>query len=292
MRAVKENAYAKINLFLDVSAKRPDGYHDINTVMHSLSLCDTLTVSVAPAKNTSVSLTVMGKDRLVTDNKNLAVMAARLYLERTAKTAEVKIKLVKNIPIAAGLAGGSSDAAATLRAMNKLFGHYLSSRALSSLALEIGSDVPYCLDGGTALCQGRGEIITPTYNPHLYTAVAVADEYVSTPMAYAALDRLYSDFDGSIPTRGEELLGVMLSSLKNKKTDLTAVYNIFEEVVFDSCPKSKMIKSEMYSLGAVAAAMSGSGPSVFGIFDSKYRAENATQALRAKGFRAWYAESV
>lgn len=292
MRAVKENAYAKINLFLDVSAKRPDGYHDINTVMHSLSLCDTLTVSVAPAKNTSVSLTVMGNDRLVTDNKNLAVMAARLYLERTAKTAEVKIKLVKNIPIAAGLAGGSSDAAATLRAMNKLFGHYLSSRALSSLALEIGSDVPYCLDGGTALCQGRGEIITPTHNPHLYTAVAVADEYVSTPMAYAALDRLYSDFDGSIPTRGEELLGVMLSSLKNKKNDLTAVYNIFEEVVFDSCPKSKMIKSEMYSLGAVAAAMSGSGPSVFGIFDSKYQAENATQVLRAKGFRAWYAESV
>ena len=97
MRAIKENAYAKINLFLDVSAKRPDGYHNVNTVMHSLSLCDTLTVSVTPSKSTAVSLIVLGNDRLVTDDKNLAVMAARLYLERTAKTADVKIKLTKNI---------------------------------------------------------------------------------------------------------------------------------------------------------------------------------------------------
>ena len=292
MRAVKENANAKINLFLDVSAKRPDGYHDINTVMHSISLSDTLTVSVTSARATSVTLKVEGNDRLVTDDKNLAVLAAKLYLERTAKTAYGQIKLVKNIPVAAGLAGGSTDAAATLRAMNKLFGHYLSSRALADLALELGSDVPYCLLGGTALCEGRGEIINPIYNPHFYTAVAVADEYVSTPLAYAALDRLYSDFDGSVVGRGKELYRNMICSLQNKSPDLGAVYNVFEEAVFDSCPKSRIIKSDMYSLGALTAAMSGSGPSVFGIFNSKSAAEFATLELKAKGFRAWFAESV
>ena len=292
MRAVKENAYAKINLFLDVAAKRPDGYHDINTVMHSVSLCDSLTVTVAPARVSSVSLRVVGNDRLVTDGKNLAVMAAKLYLEKTAKTAAVTIKLLKNIPVAAGLAGGSTDAAATLRALNKLFGHYLSERALSELALKLGSDVPYCLVGGTAVCTGRGEIITPTYNPHLYAVIAVADEYVSTPAAYSALDRLYSDFDGSVVRIGEKFYGNISSSLENKKIDTSSLYNIFEEVVFDTCPKSREIKSKMYSFGARSALMSGSGPSVFGIFATKNEAENAVKQLCTLGIRAWYAESV
>ena len=292
MRAVKENAYAKINLFLDVTAKRSDGYHDINTVMHSVSLFDSLTVTVAPSRVSSVSLRVVGNDRLVSDGKNLAVIAAKLYLERTAKTAEVTIKLLKNIPVAAGLAGGSTDAAATLRALNKLFGHYLSERALLELALELGSDVPYCLIGGTAVCTGRGEKITPTYNPHLFAVIAVGDEYVSTPMAYSALDRLYSNFDGSCMRVGEKLYSNISSSLENKKIDTSSFYNIFEEVVFDVCPKSREIKSKMYSLGAVSALMSGSGPSVFGIFATKEEAESAKEQLRSCGIRAWYAETV
>lgn len=292
MRAVKENAYAKINLFLDVVAKRPDGYHDINTVMHSISLCDTLTVTLTPARAPSVHLTVEGNDRLVTDTKNLAVLAALSYLERTANTGAVKIKLVKNIPVASGLAGGSSDAAATLRAMNKLFGHYLSERALMSLALEIGSDVPYCIRGGTAVCEGRGEIITPIQSPRLHTVVAVANEYVSTPAAYASLDAIYSDFDGSVSGRGEMLYPKMLSSLRDGKLDCAAVYNIFEDAVFKTCPNSCQMKSEMYSLGALCAAMSGSGPSVFGIFGDEASARSACEILKARGARAYYAVSV
>ncbi len=292
MRAVKERANAKINLFLDVRAKRPDGYHDINTVMHSVSLYDEVTVCVAPSANTSVSLRVVGNDRLVTDNKNLAVIAAKLYLERTAKTAAVSIKLVKNIPISAGLAGGSTDAAATLRAMNKLFDGYLSDRALRAMALDIGSDVPYCLFGRTAVCEGRGEIITPTYHPTLYTVIAAPNEYVSTPAAYSELDRIYSDFDRSVGRRGEQLYDKMLSALAEKRIDFSAVYNIFEDAVFPLCPRSAEIKAEMYRLGAVSAAMSGSGPSVYGIFESENAARIAADRLKNEGVSAYYAASV
>ena len=292
MRAVKENAYAKINLFLDTTAKRADGYHDVRTVMHSVSLFDTLTVSVAAARVSSVSLRVVGNDRLVSDDKNLAVKAARLYLERASLSAEVKIKLEKRIPVAAGLAGGSSDAAATLRAMNKLFGRYFSERALLGIALELGSDVPYCLIGGTALCEGRGEIITPLPKIKLCTVPALSDEYVSTPVAYAALDRIYNSFDGSVKRSGEELFPRVINSVKRAALDSSAVYNIFEDAARDICPKSIRLKTRMYSLGASAACMSGSGPSVFGVFDSLDSARRAADILTFEGYTAFAAESV
>ena len=191
MRAVKEKANAKINLYLDVISKREDGFHDVKTVMHSVSLSDEVTVIYSPSDTQNIRISLKGNRFLPTDDKNLAYKAAKLYLDSAAMRADIDIILDKHIPIAAGLAGGSSDAAATLRAMNKLFDKMFSEKALFKMAEKIGSDVPYCLYGKTALCEGRGEIITKLPDTlKLNVVIAVANEYVSTPMAYSELDGL------------------------------------------------------------------------------------------------------
>lgn len=293
MRAVKEKAYAKINLYLDVLSKREDGFHDIKTVMHSVSLYDTLTVSAEPSAESSVRLSVFGTRFLPTDGKNLAAAAATLFLERAAKTASVHIKLEKRIPIAAGLAGGSTDAAAVLRAMNKLFGKMFSMRALCAMAAELGSDVAYCLTGKTALCEGRGEVITPfAKSPSLNVVIAVANERVSTPAAYKALDGLFSDFDGSIPTGGEARYPKLVASLGEKILDTQGLFNVFEAAVLPDCKGAAKIKERLIELGAYGSMMSGSGPSVFGAFDTIEKAKAACAALRTEGYRAYYAKSV
>ena len=293
MKAVKENAYAKINLYLDVTAKRIDGFHNVRTVMHSVSLADTVTVSYSPAKTTEITLSVEGNSRLVDDEKNLAHTAARLYMSRAAVTGKIHIKLDKRIPVAAGLAGGSTDAAATLRAINKIFDKRLSRSALLSLAAELGSDVPYCVRGGTAYCEGRGEIMTDVLTEaSLKLVLAVANEHVSTPSAYKALDEIYSDFDGSVPHSEEEKLRGMLASLRKGVFDTSTLFNIFESAVLTGCPLAAKIKAEMTALGAKGVLMSGSGPSIFGVFDSEDSARAAESALLANGYHAFYAESV
>ena len=189
MNACKEMAYAKINLYLDCIGTRSDGFHEIKTIMHSLSLGDAVTVMVVSRDRQSIRMHLDGNRHLPTDSKNLAYSAAALFLERAAINADILIKLDKKIPISAGLAGGSSDAAATLRALNRLFGKCFTEKALLSMAAELGSDVPYCLLGGTALCEGRGERITRLDSSiKLHTVVAVDNEHISTPMAYRMLD--------------------------------------------------------------------------------------------------------
>ena len=275
---VHERAYAKINLYLNVTAKRPDGFHDIETVMQTVSLCDELAVSLTPADRAEVHLFVRGAD-LPTDSSNVVTRAAELYLARSGKVGHIDISLVKRIPIAAGLAGGSADAAATLRAMNKLFNDYFSDSELLELASELGSDVPFCLHGGCALCRGRGEIVeplSPTLNHHL--VIAIADgEQVSTPLAYRALDAMYSDFDGSV---------------KNDAPAISELYNVFENAVFTTCSGAERLKERMLALGATASLMSGSGPSVFGIFDNESSARAAVDAISAESARAFYARTV
>lgn len=293
MRVVKEKAYAKINLYLDVLAKREDGFHDIKTVMHSVTLYDSLTVSMEPATETAVKMNVYGTRFLPTDGKNLASAAAQLFLERAKITAAVHIKLEKRIPIAAGLAGGSTDAAAVLRAMNKLFGKMFSMRALASMAAELGSDVAYCLTGKTALCEGRGEIITMLpKSPSLSLVIAVANERVSTPAAYKALDGIFSDFDGSVSTGGDKCYAKLTDSLNQAKLDPDGLFNIFETAVLSDCKGAAKIKARLIELGAYGSMMSGSGPSVFGVFDNIEKAKNACAALRSEGYRAYYARSV
>ncbi len=293
MQAVKEKAYAKINLYLDCLAKREDGFHDIKTVMHSLSLCDEVTVTLLSRDRSGIRMQLDGNRRLPTDGRNLVYAAAKLFMERAAISADISIRLDKRIPISAGLAGGSSDAAATLRALNRLFGKCFTDKTLLSIAAELGSDVPYCLVGGTALCLGRGERITRLDTPApLYTVIAIDNEHVSTPMAYAALDERYSDFDGTVITDAEDRYAELISYLDGGEFPPSGLYNIFEGAILPECPGAAAIKKKLISLGAVCSVMSGSGPSVFGIFESADAARAAENALRAEGIRAYYAVSV
>ena len=293
MRAVKEKANAKINLYLDVIAKREDGFHDIKTVMHTVSLSDELTVIYRPSQVTRIRLFIRGNKFLASDEKNLAYRAAKLYLELAKMTADIEIRLYKRIPIAAGLAGGSSDAAATLCAMNKLFDKLFTERALLNMAATLGSDVPYCLYGKTALCEGRGEILTKLPDTlKLNLVVAVARERVSTPTAYLKLDEAFSDFDGSVTTNGDVCYGNLTRSLKDGNLSNDALLNVFEAPIFNICPGAERLKARMYELGAKAALMSGSGPSVYGVFTSENEARCAMKTLRNEKITAYTAISV
>ena len=206
MNVIKEIAPAKINLFLDVTAKRDDGFHEIRAVMHSVSLSDEVTVRRLSGEGGAVRLLLDGNKRLPTDNKNLAVRAARTFLDAAAIGDSVEIKLKKRIPVAAGLGGGSSDAAAVLRALNRLYKKPFTEKMLLSLAATLGSDVPYCLIGGTAICLGRGEIMTRTRSPKpFFMVIASSGERVSTPIAYAELDALYSDFSLGADASAEDV---------------------------------------------------------------------------------------
>lgn len=293
MNAVKEKAYAKINLYLDCLNKRSDGFHDIRTVMHSLSLSDEVTVGLLSRDRRNIRLNIEGNRRLPAGSKNLAYMAAQLFLDRAGIDADIIIRLDKKIPVSAGLAGGSTDAAATLRALNRLFGKCFTDKALLSMGAELGSDVPYCLVGGTALCEGRGERITRLQSMlHLYTVVAVDNEHVSTQQAYSALDIRYSNFDGTVPTAGAMHFDELLSYIENGVFPPSGLYNIFESAVLEDCPGATAIKDRLVSLGAKFAIMSGSGPSVYGIFDNPDTAKRAESDLRLSGIRAYYATSV
>ena len=198
MRRTRECAYAKINLFLQVDGKREDGFHELQTVMQSVGLYDELLFSFDCDGEDTIRF-FCNSPYLPTDARNLAVRAAQLFKDRTGSHGFLRIDMKKRIPVAAGVAGGSSDAAAVLRACNRLFNHPLSVAELFALSGELGSDVAFCLQGGTAFCCGRGEIITPIdVKPNLAFVVANAPtEHVSTPAALSALDQASADFDGS-----------------------------------------------------------------------------------------------
>jgi 4-diphosphocytidyl-2-C-methyl-D-erythritol kinase len=293
MTVIKEMAYAKINLYLDVLGIREDGYHEIKTVMHTVSLCDEITVGIADARVTTISLCCEGNPYLPQDGRNLAVKAADLFLNRLGKTAAVTIKLKKRIPVAAGLAGGSSDAAAVLRALNKLFRRPFTRTALCEIGSALGSDIPYCINGSTVLCMGRGEIMEPiAADIKLHTVIAIADEHVSTPEAYRTLDACYANFDGSVPTGGESCYSYLRSALMRGQIDPRGIFNAFERAILPLCPGALAIEEHMIKLGANSALMSGSGPSVFGIFPTSELAMAAQKRLCELGYTAFYAKSV
>lgn len=289
-RRVTRRAYAKINLYLDILSRREDGFHDLLTVMHSLSLHDDVSVELFPAAETEISLRVYGA-RLPVDQKNLAYRAAESFFAAIGKSARVHINIRKKLPIAAGLAGGSSDAAATLRALAELCGNPLSEDEMLALGASLGSDVPYCMVGGTQICRGRGELMQPiTLSAPLYAVVATArGERVSTPRAFAATDNYYANFDGSVP-HGADFDGLCRALADGTlAAHADCLYNAFEPVILPTCKGAEELRERMLALGAYAAHMSGSGPSVFGLFDSE---EKALAAARAIGRFAHVAASA
>ncbi len=293
MHTIKENAYAKINLFLDVLCKRSDGFHDIRSVMQTVSLCDEVILTVSDANTTAVTISVTDGPYVPADGRNLACVAAQLFLKKAALCRKVHIHLTKRIPTAAGMAGGSSDAAAVLRGMNKLCGTPFSTRALLSMAEQIGSDVPFCLLGHTALCEGRGEKMVPLRMPQgVWFVAACADESISAKAAYAALDEVYSDFDGRVKTGGEEAFEQLLAWLRQEAPLPDRLFNVFEDTVMAQCSGARHIRERLRREGASPVLLSGSGPSVFGVFIERAAAEQAAAQLCAEGIRAFFMHAL
>ena len=191
-----ERANAKINTYLNIASRRPDGYHDIVSVMQTVSLCDLVTVDFVPATQSRITLSVSGNADLPTDCRNLAWRAAECFLQRTDLTGAVQITIQKHIPMSAGLAGGSADAAAVLRALKHLTGEPLTTEELSRIGLTLGADIPFCIRGGTMLATGVGEVLERVADmPPCTLVVAIGEEGISTPKAYAALDQKYGFFE-------------------------------------------------------------------------------------------------
>ncbi len=262
-------ARAKINTALDVTGKREDGYHDLRMIMQTVNLCDN--ISIEKSKETGIELT-SNLAWLPCDGRNLIYRAAEVLIDRCGIKKGVKIKLFKRIPAAAGLAGGSSDCAATLVAMRRLFGLNISNTELMKIGEELGADVPYCIMRGTALAEGKGEILTrlPAF-PDAYVLLAKPPINVSTPAVFKefSMDKVEKRPD----------IEKMISCIENN--DLQGICdnmcNVLETVTVKNYPIIKDIKQAMLDHKALGSMMSGSGPTVFGFFATY---EDGIEALK------------
>ena len=275
---ISVKAYAKINLFLDITALRSDKYHDILSLMQSVSLYDTVTVEYLPSKLKEISV-FCDVEGVPCDKTNLAYRAAEIFPTDNGK---IIIHIQKSIPMAAGLAGGSSDAAATMVALNVLTGNKLSGDELKSLGAKLGADVPFCIEGGACIARGIGERLDACDPmPEFPIVLAKKGEGMSTPAAYKALDLKYNNFINYLPNTSK--LNILQNSSSDAKTYCIGLYNIFEDVVESERPAVTELKRIMLDFGASGAMMSGSGTSVFGIFSSEDDAKNAISALQSVG---------
>lgn len=268
-------AFAKINLGLDVLGKREDGYHEVRMIMQTIRMYDQLDMrkSVEPG----IHLTT-NKKYIPVDENNLVWRAAKLMMDTCGIMEGVSIHPHKVIPVAAGMAGGSSDAAATLVGMNRLFHCGLSKEKLMELGVQIGADVPYCVLRGTALAEGIGEKLTvlPPM-PDCWILIGKPGISVSTKYVYTTLDlntdTVHPDIDGMKKALEDgNLYGIT-----------ERMGNVLQDVTIPAYPEVERIKEQMKTLGAVNAMMSGSGPTVFGIFDNEEKAQEACQKLRESG---------
>lgn len=276
---MKAYAYAKINLTLDIFGKRKDGYHDLKSVMIPVSLRDELDIAESDGFSFSCNTEELS------NSDNLCVKAAKAYFEKAGIKKAVRIYLKKEIPFAAGLGGGSSDAACVLNTLENMYSA-LGRERLFETALEIGSDVPFCLFGKSALCQGRGEEITEITLPYRqFFAVGIGKERISARIAY-------NEFDLMKP-ENENYTDKLIHAIDNKEKDLSRYYgNAFSEVVFRLCPESGRLVDFMNTLNPKKSMVSGSGPSVFGVFDTENSARNAVKLLKEQGYDAFYCESL
>ena len=274
MNPIVRKAYAKINLGLDVVRRRPDGYHEVKMVMQTISLHDELRFEETEGKE--IILFSNDNPLLPEDMKdNLIYRAADCIRREYGIDRGVKITLQKNIPIAAGMAGGSTDAAATFHGLNELWQLSMNVERMQELSVKLGDDIPYCIMGGTALSEGIGEVLTPLpAPPHAYVLIAKPDISVSTKFVYENLhaDTLkeHPDIDGMVEAiRNGDLYGIT-GSMKN----------VLETVTEKSYPIISGIKEQMRAEGALNALMSGSGPTVFGIFEEETKARKAADSIR------------
>lgn len=279
-------AFAKLNLTLDILGRREDGYHDLRMVMQSITLADTLTLE----ENRGEGLRVSANLRfLPTGEKNLAAAAALRFWEALGREPEdLDIRIEKRIPVCAGMAGGSSDAAAVLRALNQRAGEPFSPKELARLGERVGSDVPYCVLGGTALAEGRGEVLTPLPPlPRCWVVACKPDFPISTPELFAQADR--------VKLRRRPDTAGLVAALE--AGDLGGVarrmYNVFEDVLPARLyTRVAEIKNILIQCGALGANMSGSGPTAFGLFDRLEAAQEARACLAQRYRDTFLCETV
>lgn len=270
---IYERARAKINLTLDVRYKRKDGYHELESVMQTVDLSDNITLT--PRDDDEITLKV-NVPFLPADDKNLAFKAAQVFKRVYGINRGVHIDIDKRIPIAAGLAGGSSDAAAVLRGLNQLWRVNDSLAELSAVGAQIGSDVPFCVYGGTAIVRGRGERVNVLpIQPVFWVVLAKPAITVSTAEVYAKL-RLdeVTDHPGA---------DAMVRALEENSLNqvVTSAGNVLEKVTIEQFPEVARIKEQMLKLGAPLSLMSGSGPTVFALTDKELKAKKIFNSLRA-----------
>ena len=262
---------AKINLTLDILGQRADGYHEIATVMQSLALADTVTFT-RQAEGIALTVDLPG---LETDERNLAWRAAALVIERCGVRGGVRIDIVKRIPVAAGLAGGSADAAAALRGMNALYGLGLTDEELCTLGAELGSDIPFSLVGGTVFATGRGELMERLADfPEIHVVLAKPPVSVSTPWAYRAYDAQPAQKHPDNPS----FLAALVAG--DAAACMRLAGNVLEPVTEGAHPVIADYRARMRACGADCAMMSGSGPTVFGLFATEERAARAAEEFR------------
>lgn len=281
---MKIDAYAKINLFLDIEGVRENGYHNIISVMQAVDWCDRVTVE----RNSSSSIEVKcSSGDIPHGNDNIAYRAAKAFCDTLGENLGVDIYIEKNIPVSAGMAGGSADAAAVLLGMNSVFGNPFSTDKLLSIAETIGADVPFCLLGGTKIVRGIGEIIENTAElTDCHIVCAKMGEGYSTPVAYRELDAMYDRFE-NYKFNSEKFNKLQGGLLNSSISDIAeGMYNIFESVVEKDRENVSAMKEIMCKNGAFAAMMSGSGTSVFGLFENNQLADKCCHELASLGAKA------
>ena len=274
MNDIVLNAYAKINLTLDVIGRRENGYHDLEMIMQSVNVFDRVLVR----KNSTGNINIYtDSEKIPTDNSNIAYKAADRLIKTYGIKNGVDIVINKNIPVAAGLAGGSTDAAAVIKGMKKLFLTDVSEREILNIASEIGKDVPFCLKGGTAFAYGLGdELLHIEKSPKFYVVLAKPDIDVSTAEVYKALK--IDEIKIRPDTRG------VLEAIENgdEITVAKECHNVLETVTAKKYPVIEKIKKTLKEQGAMTSLMSGSGPTVYGLFDSKEKADEAADFVGKK----------
>lgn len=272
MKEIIIESYAKINLGLDILYKRSDGYHEINTIMQQISLSDTITIREVEEDIVLES----NSDNLPLDSTNLVYRAWKILQEKTGIKKGIQISIHKNIPISAGLAGGSSNAAAVLKGLNELWDLKLSEKELMELGVKLGADVPYCIMGGTAFAEGIGEKLTKLKSfSGKFVLLANPGIEISTLEVYNRLKLV-----------GKPQLDIKKIINFIEKDDLKSVaeniINVMEKVVIEDHPIISKIKKEMRDCGALGALMSGSGSTVFGLFDDIDKMNDCTIKLKEK----------
>lgn len=275
MDKLELKALGKINLGLDVLGRRDNGYHDVRMVMQTVYLYDQITITKKSTPGIELETNLF---YLPVNENNLAYRAAKLLMDEFRIEEGVKIYLEKHIPVAAGMAGGSSNAAAVLVGMNRLFGLGLNQQELMERGVKLGADVPYCVMRGTVLAEGIGEILTPLEPmPKCYILIAKPAIGVSTKVVYEKLD--------SKEIEDHPNIDAILEGLKEQdlRKVASSMGNVLERVTVDDYPIIDAIKNAMLQAGALNAMMSGSGPTVFGIFEDKKTAKEAQRKMRSSG---------